>query len=109
MKISDTEQVSISKKRDMMFCRSSKIMPEAGDGFILQKARQENRILVTLDKDFGQLIYQQSKRHVGVIFLRIRKESAENITDLIMKVLFDHGDQLSNKFIVASEMKIRIR
>src|SRR3989344_6046167 len=57
------------------------------DESVLQKALQEGRILITLDKDFGRLIYQQSKHHVGVLFLRPKKESGEKIRALINSVL----------------------
>lgn len=79
------------------------------DEFVLEKSLRDNRILITLDKDFGRLVYQQSKRHVGVIFLRMKKESAENIKNTILKVLENFGKSFPGKFITASESRIRIR
>lgn len=45
---------------------------------ILKQARKENRILVTNDKDFGDLIFNQKLNTSGIIFLRLRDESVEN-------------------------------
>ncbi len=84
---------------------------EAGlrDELVLEKALKENRILVTLDSDFGRLIFQQSRRHVGVVFLRMKKESAENIRDLVYQVLSSYEDELYEKFVTASEAKMRVK
>ena len=43
----------------------------ADDDSILQRAYAENRILITNDKDFGELIYRGKKLHRGVILLRL--------------------------------------
>lgn len=79
------------------------------DEFVLQKAVEEQRVLITLDKDFGRLVYQQSQHHVGVVFLRPKKESGENIKNLVVKILATHSQELEGKFVVATETKIRIR
>jgi len=44
------------------------------DDQVLEIARNERRILITNDKDFGVLIYQENLPHTGVIFLRLRNE-----------------------------------
>ena len=43
--------------------------PDPGDRALLERARQENRVLVTLDKDFGELIYLRQVPHSGLILL----------------------------------------
>ena len=43
--------------------------PDPGDRALLERARLENRILVTLDKDFGELIYLRQVSHSGLILL----------------------------------------
>ena len=39
---------------------------------ILEISNKENRILITLDKDFGELVFKEELIHSGVIFLRLR-------------------------------------
>ncbi len=84
-------------------------MPGAGDSVVLAKARREKRIVVTLDQDFGGLVFRDLKKHAGIILLRLEHESAENIAQILLSVLKQYGDQLSSKFVVASEDQVRIR
>jgi len=44
------------------------------DHEVLEIARAEDRILITNDKDFGELIYRQQLEHTGVILFRLRDE-----------------------------------
>jgi predicted nuclease of predicted toxin-antitoxin system len=48
------------------------------DKEILKIAVGEIRILITNDKDFGELIFKQKLSHCGVIFLRLSDETAKN-------------------------------
>lgn len=54
---------------------------------VLQLANKEERVLITLDKDFGELVFKEKLIHKGVIFLRLRKESIENKKKVLLKVL----------------------
>lgn len=83
--------------------------PGIEDTEILKKATKEKRIVVTLDQDFGALIFRDSNKHVGVLLLRLGKESSENIFNTINRVLIQHGKKLEKKFTVASELQVRIR
>ena len=40
------------------------------DGSILEKAFSEERIVVTLDKDFGDMVFRMKLSHCGIILLR---------------------------------------
>lgn len=81
----------------------------APDQEVLGLARKERRILVTLDKDFGMLVYANSRKHRGVILLRLHDESPRRITETLLLVLNQFGNQLVGRFAVASERNIRIR
>lgn len=84
-------------------------MPGSTDVLVLKKARKEKRILVTLDRDFGALVFRDSESHVGVLYLRLQTESAENILFVLRSVLQEYGDKLKKKFAIASERDVRIR
>lgn len=79
------------------------------DSAVLDRAMEEQRVVVTLDRDFGALIFRDSKHHVGVLYLRLRKESAENIAKVLLNALSIHGQELQGKFVVVSDYRIRIR
>lgn len=57
------------------------------DPEILKIANQENRILITLDKDFGELVFKYKLIHAGVILFRLKDESIENKKKVILKTL----------------------
>ena len=79
------------------------------DVAVLRKATQESRIVVTLDRDFGALIFRDSKHHLGVLYMRLRNETAEHIARILLEALTQHGEELQGKFVVVSDYRIRIR
>ena len=83
--------------------------PGSTDIDVLRRTRKEKRVLITLDKDFGALIFRDSESDVGVLFLRLQKESVENIVFVLKNVLNRYGGKLKKKFTTASETGIRIR
>ena len=84
-------------------------MPQADDAVILARASQESRIVVTNDKDFGELVFRSGQSHGGVILLRLRDESSANRVRVVQAVLEQCKDTLPNQFVVATESQIRIR
>lgn len=79
------------------------------DTKILQVAYSQNRIIITNDKDFGYLIFNEKLASNGVILFRFVTENAEIKTNIFGKFLEDHLDFLYGNFITLSENKIRIR
>ena len=57
------------------------------DEEVLNKAVYENRILITVDKDFGEMIYRERREHCGVILLRLSDERALNKVRVISQLL----------------------
>ena len=41
------------------------------DDTVIQKAHDENWILITNDKDFGEKVFRERRPHRGVIFMRL--------------------------------------
>jgi predicted nuclease of predicted toxin-antitoxin system len=48
----------------------SEVNPRAEDSEVIRLAVREKRILLTEDKDFGQLVYSHGQKTLGIIFLR---------------------------------------
>ncbi len=78
----------------------------ASDNEVLEKAYKEKRVLITDDKDFGELIFRLGRKSAGVILLRTRVTDAHFRMNLL-KRLIDHID-VNQKFIVLKENAIRI-
>ena len=45
--------------------------PGIPDDVVLSRSRRNRRILLTADKDFGDLVYRQHKMHSGVVLVRL--------------------------------------
>jgi len=79
------------------------------DQQVLQKAVRENRILITNDKDFGDMIIRKKKKHCGIILLRLEDERSANNKVAVLSSLFEkYVKELSNAFVVVSESGVRI-
>jgi predicted nuclease of predicted toxin-antitoxin system len=79
------------------------------DSDVLAIARREARILITRDRDFGELVFAKHQPHAGVILLRLG--SAPPLAMAIARlseVLTDHAPQF-NRFIVVTRDRIRVR
>ena len=78
------------------------------DEKLLSLARKENRILVTNDRDFGELVFLQRKLSTGIILFRVKGQKSHEKAKLMKKVIKHHDDKLLNHFTVISLKKIRI-
>jgi predicted nuclease of predicted toxin-antitoxin system len=78
------------------------------DHEVLSIARDEGRILITNDRDFGELIFRRRLDHAGVILFRLGEEEFPTKVAWLKRVLADYSDQL-NHFIVVTERGVRIR
>ena len=78
------------------------------DDEVIQRAVEDDRIIVTNDKDFGEKIYQDQKQHKGVVLLRLEDERFAVKIAVLGQLLENYADQLENQFIVASEKSVRI-
>ena len=78
------------------------------DEALLKIAYENNCILITNDKDFGELIYRQNFPHHGIILLRLDDERPVNKIKILSKIIEKYASSLENHFIVATEKMIRI-
>lgn len=84
-------------------------MPQADDTEILDKACADHYVVVTNDKDFGELVYRSGHAHAGIVLLRLRDESASNRVAVLRSVLKQHANDLVGNFVVATDSQIRVR
>lgn len=75
---------------------------------IIKIANDENRILLTNDKDFGEIVFRQKFISSGILLLRIYGQKVEKKVELLKKLLVINGKELYNNFIVIKEKNIRI-
>src|ERR1700728_2291672 len=64
------------------------LSPGAGDDAVLAKSLADSRVLVTFDKDFGEMAFRQGKTATcGVVLLRPRLRSPEYLARFMVAVL----------------------
>lgn len=77
------------------------------DDNIIEQAFAENRILITIDKDFGEKVYRERRPHKGVVLLRLVDERAAVKIETLKRLLESHSDKLANQFVVVTETSVR--
>ena len=82
--------------------------PGLADDEVLRWAEREERVLITNDKDFGELVFRDEKSRAGVILLRIEDERPANKKAMLEKLLQGHGEDIPGSFVVVTEDAVRI-
>ena len=72
--------------------------PDPGDRALLELAESENRVLITMDKDFGELIYLRRVSHAGLI--RLPDVRVARRIEMIKELIDQYSDALEDRAIV---------
>ncbi len=82
--------------------------PSVRDDDVLAVASHEARVVLTLDKDFGELVFRRGlPATAGVVLLRGASRPT-NVLALVRRV-FASGADFHGSFVVAGEDRIRVR
>lgn len=79
------------------------------DPQVLQIAVDRNSILLTEDKDFGELVHRLRMSHCGILLVRLLKISSQEKSRRVCEVIEKQGIELINSFSVLSNEQLRIR
>lgn len=79
----------------------------ATDDGVLAKALLEKSILITNDKDFGEMIFRERRPHAGIIFLRLADERAANKIDILRELIQNYSEKLPGQFVTVTETRVR--
>ena len=77
----------------------------ADDEFILQTALDEEMVLLTQDKDFGELVFRLKQAHYGVILLRLYGHTAMVKADITLNLFFNTTISFLNPLPSSSQMQ----
>jgi hypothetical protein len=80
----------------------------AGDADVLVTARQQNRIVLTEDKDFGVLAYAGGLETAGVILIRFPADARASLGPSAVDVVGRLGDRLIGGFLVLEPGRARL-
>ncbi|MCY7393149.1 MAG: DUF5615 family PIN-like protein [Leptolyngbyaceae cyanobacterium CAN_BIN12] len=84
--------------------------PGIEDSEVLTRAADEQRVILTFDRDYGELIYRlRLPSPMGVIYLRFRPHTPEESAVLLLNLLQTEGLQFEGQFTVIDRDRIRQR
>jgi len=84
--------------------------PSIADDVVLERANEKAALLVTGDKDFGELVFRDKRLTAdGVILLRLAGLSAERKAEIVSDAMRKHEAEFPDHFSVISPGRIRIR
>jgi predicted nuclease of predicted toxin-antitoxin system len=81
--------------------------PGIEDEEVLRQAHEEERILITNDKDFGGKVYRERYSHSGIVLLRLDNERSQNKIAVLRRLLEEYADRLPDQFVVATAEQVR--
>lgn len=84
------------------------IDPGAGDPVVMRHSLAQSRVLVTFDKDFGQLVFQQgASASAGIILMRPKLRTPAHVARFVTGVLTQPATWTGH-FAVATEGRLRL-
>jgi predicted nuclease of predicted toxin-antitoxin system len=76
---------------------------------VLSHAANEDRIVLTSDKDFGNIVVHQDSRVGGVILLRLAGLSPTKKAQIVTDMIAEKAEELRGHFTVVGPEKVRMR
>ena len=78
------------------------------DAAVARMAQEEQRVLLTEDKDFGQLVHAATGVNAGVMLLRFPRVARSDIGPAAADAVSALGDRLRTAFVVVEPGRFRI-
>lgn len=85
------------------------VSPGISDEAVLRLAANGPAVLVTEDKDFGELVYRRGLTHAGVLLVRLDGLDGAAKSELVSRVIEENADDLPGAFAVVSTDSVRLR
>jgi predicted nuclease of predicted toxin-antitoxin system len=86
----------------------TEIMSRSVDTEVIAQAYQEKRILLTEDKDFGQLVFASQVDSAGVILIRYPGSARTSLQKAVVKLVREKPNEIRNAFVVMQPGHIRV-
>jgi len=83
--------------------------PGISDDVVLTRANQAGAMLLTADKDFGELVFRQNRLSPGVILVRLAGLSPERKAEIVARAINMRHNELPQSFTVITANAVRIR
>jgi predicted nuclease of predicted toxin-antitoxin system len=84
-------------------------MRGAADRLVLDAALHEERLLITEDKDFGELVFARGVSALGVLLLRYATPARSRVARRVIDFVAVRGAELHGSFVVIEPSRTRVR
>jgi predicted nuclease of predicted toxin-antitoxin system len=85
------------------------IDPKSKDLEILKIAVSEKRMIITMDKDFGDLVYHSGQKHSGILLLRLEAATGAQKVTAVNRIIRNFKEAINNRFCVFQGGRLRIK
>jgi predicted nuclease of predicted toxin-antitoxin system len=87
----------------------AELAPGITDDEVLREANDRGALLLTADKDFGELVYRQGSVHGGVVLIRLAGLPNSTKAEVVAEVFRDRAAELPGAFTVLTPGVVRLR
>ncbi len=87
----------------------AEIAPAASDTEVIQRAQTDGRLLLTEDKDFGDLVFRRGRQVPGIVLLRIEPTMHALKSRRLDAAIDRFGDSLFGRYMTVEEARFRSR
>lgn len=87
----------------------AELAPSVSDEEVLRRAADGGAVLVTEDKDFGELVYRRRLSHAGVLLVRLEGLDNAAKAEVVSRAVADNAAELPGAFAVVTPDSVRLR
>ena len=87
----------------------AELSPSISDDEVLDMANAQVMLLVTGDKDFGELVFRLKRVALGVVLVRLLGLSPTTKAKIVSTAVREHGNEMAGSFTVVEPNNVRIR
>ena len=104
------ESVRLLREHGHDIAEIREIDPSASDAIVLARARNEHRVLLTFDRDYGELIFIRGMvPPPGVIYFRLSPVPPIELAIRVLSLLNDPDLALDATFVIVDAERTRMR
>ena len=83
--------------------------PGITDELVLERANEKDALLLTADKDFGELVFREGRLSSGgVVLIRLAGLTAEGKAEVVSEAFRERGPEFPRCFSVISPGRVRV-
>jgi predicted nuclease of predicted toxin-antitoxin system len=83
--------------------------PGVTDQDVLRIAQEDQRVLLTFDRDFGEAVFRCGESIPGIVLLRLRAANSAELSECFQRAWERITDRVRGQFVVINNNQVRLR